>query len=475
MFSKKAVLFFITISLCSVAAYGADRALIVGVGDYALDSVKDLPGIDLDVDMMVSMAQLMGFERDNIMVLEDEKATFENVVTAMVAWLPKDLGPDDRVLFYFGGHGTLINDVSGDETGDRKDEALVLHDAGIKKEFHGITTVGVLVDELLGQLLDGIPSNNILVFVDACHSGTATRSLTEDPSYFGDSAIYPKFARLRDDVVDAGGVGQMLDAASKAATDGYVVMSAAQDDESAIATSRGSLFTISVSRSIRKAIQENRPITPERLINEARAFVRANVSPANIYSPQLSGNETKFGTPIPTVSLDNGAADAPGTQWVKLSEMADELSGKYGALQIRTNATDYRIGQDVEISVDVPATGYLNVVTVDSKDNSVVLFPNRYHEDNRVQAGQLRIPTSQMDFTLPVSEPVGQTLVVAFLSDRPISFYESQVGGDRDSNGKYVGDFAEVSPVATRAISVAPKTRPSSWVRANKLVVSTRR
>ena len=129
--------------------------------------------------------------------------------------------------------------------------------------------------------------------------------------------------------------------------------------------------------------------------------------------------------------------------------------------------------EDVQISIDVPAEGYLNVVTVDSQDNTVVLFPNRYHKDNRVQAGKLAIPTSRMNFTLPASEPVGQTLVVAFLTDQPVNFYESQVGGQRDAKGDYTGDFAEVSPVATRAISVAPKERPKSWVRANKVVVTT--
>ena len=144
-------------------------------------------------------------------------------------------------------------------------------------------------------------------------------------------------------------------------------------------------------------------------------------------------------------------------------------------LLMSTNARSYRLGQDVEISVNVPTEGYLNVMTVDSKDNDVVLFPNRYHENNKVSAGNLRIPTSQMDFTLPVSEPLGQTLVVAFLSDRPINFYKSQVGGERDSTGNYIGDFAEVSPTATRAITVVPKERPTSWVRATKVVVSTTR
>ena len=479
MFSKKAVFLGIALSLFAGIAHAADKALILGVGDYANEDVNDLNGIDIDVEMMVSAAQLMGFESQNILVLEDDKATFKNIADAMLLWMNKDLSPDDRVLIYFSGHGTSFEDSTGGEESDQKDEILVLHDAYIKKEYNGVKTFGLLFDDLFGKLLDKVASNNVMVFIDACHSGTPTRSLTQAPTYFGDAEVYPKYVISRP---GAPGVGVRVslpdvgtrDLESKAATDRFVVMSAARDNESAIATSRGSIFTTSVYRSIRNAIQANRKITPEQIINDARAFVRASVPPEKLFIPQLSGNESRFNRPLATASLANGAAATPGTRWTKLSGTADELIRKHGALQMQTNATDYRIGQPVEVSINVPAAGYLNVVTVDSQDNSTVLFPNRYHKDNQVQAGNLRIPTSQMDFTLPASEPAGQTLVVAFLSDRPINFFESQVGGERDADGKFLGDFAEVSPVATRAISVAPKQRPSSWVRANKLVVSTR-
>ena len=104
-----------------------------------------------------------------------------------------------------------------------------------------------------------------------------------------------------------------------------------------------------------------------------------------VYTPQLSGNEQQFRKPLPTASLANGAGNIPGTEWTKLTAMADKYIGQFGALPLATNASTYRIGQDVQISIDVPAEGYLNVVTVDSQDNTVVLFPNRYHKDNRVQ------------------------------------------------------------------------------------------
>ena len=44
---------------CTPFATAADRALLVGVGDYA--QVSDLPRIDLDVDMMREVAERLGF------------------------------------------------------------------------------------------------------------------------------------------------------------------------------------------------------------------------------------------------------------------------------------------------------------------------------------------------------------------------------------------------------------------------------
>ena len=54
---------------CSPFATAADRALLVGVGDYA--QVSDLPGIDLDVGMMQEAAERLGFR--DIRTLLDRK------------------------------------------------------------------------------------------------------------------------------------------------------------------------------------------------------------------------------------------------------------------------------------------------------------------------------------------------------------------------------------------------------------------
>ena len=102
--------------------------------------------------------------------------------------------------------------------------------------------------------------------------------------------------------------------------------------------------------------------------------------------------------------------------------------------------------------------GYLNVITVDSMDNATVLFPNRYHSDHAVTKGDFAIPTTKMAFELPASEPVGPTLVVAFVTSDPINFYESSTD-ERNVDGTINVDFTRMSHSATRAIRVAPKRK----------------
>ena len=105
-----------------------------------------------------------------------------------------------------------------------------------------------------------------------------------------------------------------------------------------------------------------------------------------------------------------------------------------------------------------PGGGYLNVVTVDSQDNATVLFPNHYHMDNAVLEGPLSIPTEAMAFELPAAEPLGPTLVAAFLTQDRINFHEQTTDG-RDADGNITVEFTTLSPTATRAIRIAPKRK----------------
>ena len=124
----------------------ADRALLVGVGDYRSPHVTDLDGTGLDLTMMREVVRLLGFPAEGVQVLADAAATEAAVDQAIREWLVEGAGPEDRILFYFSGHGAQVADLSGDEL-DGRDEVLALHDTRMLQERGQTTLDGVLLDD----------------------------------------------------------------------------------------------------------------------------------------------------------------------------------------------------------------------------------------------------------------------------------------------------------------------------------------
>ena len=435
---------FTIVFFCSGTAIAEQRALLVGVGKYQSPGM-DLPAIDLDLERMRATLNIMGFEDRQIKSLLDHKATADNVIREFSSWLADGVGPDDRVVYYFSGHGSNIPDLDGDED-DGVDEALVMHDARVVKREGKATLAGVLDDDTIAGMLKKIKSNKIWVIVDACHSGTVTRdivmlnrSLGSDPIYTK-SFTYPgmpegEFAFSRSIAKDAG--------------DNYVSLSAASDREAAIGTSQGGVFTIGLTKAIRRYAQSGKPVNIYKLRDEAAEYIREHVDESRVHNPQVNGSERLAGGALEIITL----ADGNGPNRSRVIEYVESVNRPLG---IRASKTTYVLDEAVELTIDIPVAGYLNVVTVDSKDNATVLFPNRYHSDHSVSAGQFAIPTYRMSFELPASEPVGPTLVAAFVTTKPVNFYESSVD-ERTAAGLLDVDFSTMSHSATRAIRVAAK------------------
>lgn len=81
---------------------------------------------------------------------------------------------DDRVIIYFSGHGSNINDNDNDE-GDGCDELFITYDVeeAIKngKNLTLNLDKDTLKDDRFHELLEALPTNHVLTVVDACFSG----------------------------------------------------------------------------------------------------------------------------------------------------------------------------------------------------------------------------------------------------------------------------------------------------------------
>jgi len=100
---------------------------------------------------------------DSSKVILNENATRE-AVTEAISQASKELKSGDMLFISYSGHGTSIEDISGDEE-DNRDEAWCLYN-------------GFLLDDELKYLWT-LFSEGVRIFIisDSCHSGTITKEV----------------------------------------------------------------------------------------------------------------------------------------------------------------------------------------------------------------------------------------------------------------------------------------------------------
>lgn len=424
-------------------ALAGSKVLLIGVGKYTLPN-NDLPGIDLDIENMKHVAKIMGFAPGDIKVLFDDAATYTGVKSALTGWLHDGVGPNDRVLVYFSGHGTRVPDPRPDKAG-QLDDALVLHDVHVSKLNGKPTLANVLLGYEFGASLATIPSKHILVLVDACHSGTATRTLSLGNRTIGNGTGTVKFFNWPGAPSGAGaGATRALKVVSTGG-ENYAAISAARDDEYAIATEHGGLFTLGILDGIDAASRDARQPTVADLRSTTAAYIEKHTDEQSRHHPVADGNKAMIEGQLALIPLRNGN----GPTWAAL----DALAKQGEMLTVKAGASELKIGDEIQLTATVPRPGYLNVVAIDSQDRATVLYPNQYAPSNDVAAGPFQFPTPSMPFVLRATDPAGPTLVVAFLSDKKINLLDLGIEG-RDAAGKMQSAFTEVTAQATRAISV---------------------
>jgi len=173
----------LSIFLSAETSGASEKALLVGVGKYTDGTVNELKGPPNDLDyMQYALINFYDFKKEDIRVLLDDQATKSNIIGNFKEWLVDKTKPGDMVLFYFSGHGSFIPDglncqtcIDNDES-DSYDEVLLPHD------FSSNLPVAerldhLIVDDELGQMLQELKGREVIIILDSCHSGTATRSI----------------------------------------------------------------------------------------------------------------------------------------------------------------------------------------------------------------------------------------------------------------------------------------------------------
>lgn len=422
--------------LFTPAGHAVNKALIVGVGQY-MNPDNNLPGIQLDVDMAQQVAQRLGIPGKNIMFLRDSAATTQGMRTSL-KWLTEDVSSTDLVMIYVSSHGSHVPDKNGDEK-DGADETLYLYD-------------GHFLDDELYSSLRKIPSNNVMVFVDACHSGTGTRALT--PNAYNLSGGKVKAVPGLGAKSSPGQSAASYDAKAakdSSGQDNYISIGAAQDDQQSMATERGSLFTLALLETLENARTKNKSATWNDVFLQTKERVlatRAGFYPNLDGNPQMANNRIFAPPPLVSAAVASPAgpsSEAPATisqddsnpLWTAVAKLADQ--GTPFSLKAPQRV---KLGDKLQFNLNAPVEGYLNIISVGPEDKATLLFPNQYEANNLVKNGKILFP-SPSSFVIRAVAPKGKLLVAAFISKEPINLLDYGMG-NRDNNGKINSMFANL-------------------------------
>lgn len=167
-------------TVVSATAQGRRHALLVGVGDYIHDSVRDLQGPPHDVRSLDHVLRRdWGFDR--ITSLIDHDATRAAILGALDD-LIRDTRPGDHVFIFFSGHGTSSSE--GSDTGTAPSVLAAALDPGTgglypaDLDLSSPDAASVLLvgrRDLRPRLQELDRDRDVFVVFDACYSGNAVR------------------------------------------------------------------------------------------------------------------------------------------------------------------------------------------------------------------------------------------------------------------------------------------------------------
>lgn len=171
--------------------YRQSWALLIGVDDYR----SMLPPLNTAVKGAQGLANVLeknlGFNPDHIILLTNEEATQRNIRRALTDPFSRSdkVGPDDRVVIYFAGHGMTFDTAEG--------EVGCVAPSDVERGYIDTT---IPMDELT-RLANRIHAKHVLFLLDACFSGFAT---TRDASSGVERQVADFLTRPARQVITAG-------------------------------------------------------------------------------------------------------------------------------------------------------------------------------------------------------------------------------------------------------------------------------
>jgi len=287
-------------------AAGTKRALLIGINRYQV-----LPTLNGSLNDVETMRQVLttrwGFHAPHITLLTDQAATRAGILAALER-LVQETGPSDVVYIHYSGHGSQVEDVNGDETDDHLDETLVPHDGRTP-------AVPDITDDELDAIVSRLKARSILIVLDSCHSGTATRSLDIR------TRSVPKDTRT--ELYRPSGVHTRQVVPVAAAR--YVLMTGAAANQEALDGPVGGryhgFFSYSLSRSLGSAGPSATPRAIFSGVEREMRRIQAHFGRVSMPEPQLETPPSLMDAPVLSASEsgdETATSEAARVPWVEV-------------------------------------------------------------------------------------------------------------------------------------------------------------
>ena len=139
-------------------------AVVIGIGKFRDPKINlRYPAKDAR-DFCDYLTTEGNFARDHVLLLTDEKATRETILTALGdKWLPRLANPDDLVLIYVSSHGSPADLDAGGVN------YIIAYDTNVDCLY----ATGIPLQYLTGIIKNRVHSQRVVMILDTCHSGAA--------------------------------------------------------------------------------------------------------------------------------------------------------------------------------------------------------------------------------------------------------------------------------------------------------------
>ena len=165
-------------------------ALLVGINNYPHSPLKGcITDAYLQRELLIHR---FGFNPNDILLVTDEtniKPTRAGILQAFEEHLIKQAKPGDVVVYHFSGHGSRVFDSDGGAS-DQLNSTFVPIDRESSPSGEN-TIVSDVMGETLFLLMSALPTENVAVVLDSCHSGGGKRGNLTIRAITGGAKVNP--------------------------------------------------------------------------------------------------------------------------------------------------------------------------------------------------------------------------------------------------------------------------------------------